>query len=197
MSWLANTAFVVTGQFSKWFTEVMINVIKSQFVKSGIVGDFSYMIEQPEHQGTLFVFNDNEEQFLAHFLSADNPYGAASMGIGQLTLATDADPCSSGGGNAAIRPYQCAPHRRAVGVPTGDYKPKSVHYKGYSALDAHVEQMIDFSMMQLDAMLASGRFSSLAFSYHPETKLGGRIFNTAQEVRDCIVAELLRVASKH
>lgn len=182
---------------STWFTELMINVIKSQFVKSGVGGDFSYMIEQPEHQATLFVFNDNEEQFLAHFLSTDNPYGAASLGIGQLTLAVGADPCSSGGGNAAIRPYQCAPHRRAVGVPTGDYKPKSPHHKGYSLLDTYVKQIIDYSMMQIDAMLASGRFASLAFSYNPETKLGGRIFNTAQEVRDYIVAELLRVASKH
>jgi len=197
VSWLAITAFVATVQSSRWFTEVMIKVIKSQFVKSGVVGDFSYMIEQPEHQGTLFVFNDNEEQFLAHFLAVDNPYGAASMGIGQLTLATDADPCSSGGGNAAIRPYQCAPHRRAVGVPTGSYRHQHAGEPGYASLDARVRQMVDFSLTQIDGMLASGRFSSLAFSYNPETKLGGRIFNTAQEVRDYIVAELLRVASKH
>jgi len=30
--------------------------------------------------------------------------------------------------------------------------------------------------------LASGRFTSLAYSWDPITKLGGRIFNTAQNV---------------
>jgi hypothetical protein len=57
--------------------------------------------------------------------------------------------------------------------------------------------MVGHSMMQIDAMLASGRFDSLAFSYNPETNLGGRIFDTAQVVRDFIVNELVRVAKRH
>jgi hypothetical protein len=175
----------------------MVDVIKSQFIKPGVSGDFSHMIEQPEYQATLFVFNDNEEQFLAHFLAADNPFGAAALGINSLPSSVGGDPCSAGGGNAAIRPYQCAPHRRAVGIPTGDYRPKSPHYKGYLSLDAHVQQMIDYSISQIGAMLATSRFTSLAFSYNPETKLGGRIFNTAQVVRDYIFDELFRVADKY
>jgi len=176
---------------------MMINVIKSQYGEPNVDGDFEFMIEQPEHQATLFVFNDNEEQFLAHFLAANNPFGAAALNINPLPSNVGGDPCSAGGGNAAIRPYQCAPHRRAVGVPTGSYKHQQDGEPGYASLDARVRQMVDFSMMQIDAMLASGRFTSLAFSYNPETKLGGRIFKTAQVVRDYIVAELLRVASKH
>jgi hypothetical protein len=82
-------------------------------------------------------------------------------------------------------------------VPTGSYEHQHEGEPGYASLDARVRQMVDFSMMQIDAMLASGRFTSLAFSYNPKTKLGGRIFKTAQVVRDYIVAELLRVASTH
>jgi len=176
---------------------MMINVIKSQYGEPNVDGDFEFMIEQPEHQATLFVFNDNEEQFLAHFLAANNPFGAAALNINPLPSNVGGDPCSAGGGNAAIRPYQCAPHRRAVGVPTGSYQHQQDDEPGYASLDARVRQMVDFSMMQIDAMLASGRFTSLAFSYNPKTKLGGKAFNTSQTVRDYIVAELLRVASKH
>jgi hypothetical protein len=41
----------------------MINVIKSKFSKSGQEGDFSWMINQPHHARTLFIFNDNEGEF--------------------------------------------------------------------------------------------------------------------------------------
>lgn len=175
----------------------MIKVIKSQFIESGIVGDFEFMIKQPEYCQTLFVFNDNEEQFLSHLLANDNPYGAVQLKLSPMPQNPGGNPCSEGGGNAAIRPYQCAPHRRAVGIPTGNYQPKSPHHMGYSSLDGHVRQMVSYSMLQIEAMLASGRFTALAFSYSPETKLGGRIFKTAQTVRDFIVEELLRVAGNY
>ena len=176
----------------------MTTIIKSQFANRGVAGDFAFMIEQPEHQRTLFVFNDNEEQFLAHFISPTNPFGAVALRIDPIPPSSGADACSPGGGNAAIRPYQCGPHPRAIGVPTGSYqKEKPDYYTGYKVLDAHVSKMVGYSMMQIDALLASGRFDSLAFSYNPETNLGGRLFDTAQVVRNFIVDELLRVAKKH
>jgi len=104
--------------------------------------------------------------------------------------------CSPGGGNASIRPYQCEPHWRAAGVPTGTYE-AGPHYKGYSALDEQVIKAVADSIAQIDRLLASGRFTSLAYSWNPITKLGGRIFNTAQVVRDHIVAELDAVAKKY
>ncbi|REJ76214.1 MAG: hypothetical protein DWQ47_11405 [Acidobacteria bacterium] len=36
------------------------------FKHSGEYGDFAWMIEQPEYADALFIFNDNEEQFLAY-----------------------------------------------------------------------------------------------------------------------------------
>lgn len=155
----------------------MVEVLKSRFTGPGHEGDFSWMINQPEYAGTLFVFNDNEEEFYAHLR------GGAHSRI-------------AGGGNAAIRPWQCRAEPRAAGVPTGSYT-DGPHYMGYSTLDDQVRAAVDDAIKQIDALLATGRFDTLAFSWDDETKLGGRIFDTAQEVRDYIVAELLAAASRH
>jgi len=104
--------------------------------------------------------------------------------------------CSPGGGNAAIRPYQCEPHWRAAGVPTGSYK-AGPHHKGYLSLDAQVTTAIARAISQINALLATGRFDTLAFSYDPVTKLGGRIFSTAQVVRDHIYNQLVAAAGRH
>lgn len=68
---------------------------------------------------------------------------------------------------------------------------------GYSTLDARVVKAVADAMSQIDRLLAAERFASLAFSWSHETKLGGRIFNTAQIVRDHIVAGLEAVVAKH
>lgn len=155
----------------------MINVIKSKFEGPRTEGDFSWMLKQPHHEQTLFLFNDNEEEFYQHFQGGKHT-------------------CSSGGGNAAIRPYQCDDTPRALGIPTGSYSP-GVHYKGYSALDNHVLKVLNDAFSQIDSLLASRRFTSLAFSWSDETKLGGKIFHTAQDVRNYIVDQIFAVASRH
>jgi hypothetical protein len=104
--------------------------------------------------------------------------------------------CSSGGGNAAIRPYQCHPHWQAAGVPTGSVR-SGPHHMGYSTLDSQVTTAVGHAMSQIDKLLASGRFDTLAFSYDPITKLGGRIFETAQPVRDYIYDQLISVVAKN
>lgn len=154
----------------------MIKVIRSVFTGPGRDGDFTWMIEQPEHGRTLFVFNDNEQEFLTH-------------------LRGGAHRCAAGGGNAAIRPYQCLPSPRAAGVPTGSYE-KGPHHLGYSTLDDHARLMIGRAVDHLEELLRSGRFDAVAFSWDPTTKLGGRIFDTAQVVRDHIVEELSAVAAR-
>lgn len=72
-----------------------IRVTASVFRGTGREGDFSWMIEQPRYERSLFVFNDSEDRFEAFM-----------TGIAR------------GGGNAVIRPYQ-AWRPRAAGVPTG------------------------------------------------------------------------------
>lgn len=155
----------------------MIEVIRSVFTRNGCEGDFSWMIEQPHHARTLFIFNDNEEEFFAHL--SNRPH-----------------TCSPGGGNAAIRPYQCQAEPRAVGIPTGTYD-RGPHFKGYSSLDDHVLRVVGDAISQIDSLLATGRFDALAFSWSDETKLGGKIFNTAQVVRDYIVDRIIEVAERN
>lgn len=104
--------------------------------------------------------------------------------------------CQPGDGNAAIRPFQCTPHWRAAGVPTGTYE-RGPHYMGYSTLDERAIRAVVDSSAQIDRLLATGRFTALAFSWNDVTKLGGHIFDTAQVVRDCIVNQLEEVAAKH
>jgi hypothetical protein len=44
--------------------------------------------------------------------------------------------------------------------------------------------------------LATGHYTSLAFSWNDETKLGGYAFTTAQPVRDYIVEQIFLTAEK-
>jgi hypothetical protein len=155
----------------------MVKVIKSRFTGTGKEGDFKWMIGRPEHARTLFIFNDNEGEFYAHFNGGPHT-------------------CGNGGGNAAIRSHQCGDSPRAAGVPTGTYTP-GPHYKGYKSLDAQVLKAIGDAITQIDGLLATGRFDAIAFSWNDETKLGGQIFKTAQPVRDHIVTQILEVAARH
>lgn len=72
-----------------------ITLVPSIYTKPGQIGDFVWMLAQPAYDRALFVFNDNEQQFLA-FQSGISP----------------------GGGNGVIRPFQ-ADYQRAAGIPTG------------------------------------------------------------------------------
>jgi hypothetical protein len=67
---------------------------------------------------------------------------------------------------------------------------------GYSSLDDHVRRVISDAMTQIESLLSSGRFDSVAFSWNSKTKLGGEIFKTAQPVRDYIVDQIFVTAEK-
>ena len=154
-----------------------IRIIKSTFTAPGQDGDFGWMIRQPEHARTLFLFNDNEEEFLAHHRGGQHR-------------------CTAGGGNAGIRPHQCREPQQALGIPTGTYEP-GPHYKGYSSLDSHVIAVLDQAFERLGTLLASGRYDAVAFSWDDKTKLGGKIFTTAQPVRDHIVEMIVATVAAH
>ena len=155
----------------------MVSIIKSKFHGDGKEGDFSWMIKQPHHDSTLFLFNDNEVEFYKHFRGGRHTGPAA-------------------GGNAAIRPFQCLTEPRALGIPTGSYE-QGPHYGGYSSLDDHVKLVLTDAFTQVESLISTRLFTSIAFSWDDNTKLGGRIFNTAQDVRDFIVEEIYRVAAKY
>ena len=149
-----------------------MQVTGSIFRKPGEEGDFRWMIERPEYADALFIFNDNEEQFLAH---QQDP----------------ANGCSPGGGNAVIRPYQCAKPPRATGVPTGSHADG-----GYPLLSAPAKQVIDQSIAAIRTLLATGRYSRVIYSAaNVQGDLGTGIFQVGEDVKAYIVEELRKLAS--
>ncbi len=141
---------------------------------NGKKGDFAWMIKLPEYADALFIFNDNESQFRAH---QQNP----NSGSG----------CSAGGGNAIIRPYQCANPPRAAGIPTGDGE-------GYRKLTTQVRTTIDESIAAIGALLETGRYQRVFYSAtNEEGELGSGIFEIGADVKAYIVAELRRVVASY
>ena len=138
-----------------------MQVIKSQYSGPRQNGDFSWMIGRPEFARALFIFNDNEAQFIA-FQTGH----AAGL--------------SAGGGNAAIRPYQGHSPIRAAGIPTGNHG-------GYQKLDKNVRALVDDAIGHIRRLLATGNYDQVIFSYDAQQKtIGTGIFQVADEVKDYI-----------
>jgi hypothetical protein len=143
-----------------------MQVIKSRFSGPGQDGDFSWMIDRPEYARSLFIFNDNEMQFIAF-------HTGHAAGF------------TAGGGNAAIRPYQGHSPIRAAGIPTGE---KS----GYQHLDLNVRALIDDAMAHIQRLLKSGNYEEVIFSYDAANDtLGTGIFDVADEVKSYIFQSIM------
>ena len=142
-------------------------VIGSVFDKPGRDGDFSLMSRQAEHEKTLFIFNDNEEQFRA-FVRGD------SLGF------------SEGDGNAGIRPLRGLKPPRAAGVPTGS------RGGGYSRFDESTKKVIDESLSVIQELLNSGDYERMIFSKDESSpSLGTGIFLVAEDVKKYIHDSLM------
>ena len=139
-----------------------MKVIKSQFSGLQRDGDFSWMINRPEYARSLFVFNDNEAQFIAFHKGG-------------------ADGLLAGGGNATIRPYQGHSPIRAAGTPTGTAG------CGYTELNHNVRALIDDAIAHIRRLLATGNYDQVIFSYDSKKKtLGTKIYSPADEVKNYI-----------
>ena len=132
---------------------VRVRVSGSIFSGGGKAGDFGWMIQQEKYARTLFVYNDNEEQFDA-FRRGDRPSG-----------------CSVGGGNGVIRPYQCLTPPKAIGVPTGS---RGV---GYTDLAGHAKTKIDQAIASIRTLAETGNYDTVLFSQAARGRtLGAGIF---------------------
>jgi hypothetical protein len=143
------------------------DVIGSTFSGDARDGDFGWMIERPEHDRTLFVFNDNAAQFRSH----RNHLSGAQL-------------CSPGGGNAVIRPYQCQIPVRATGIPTGD------DGRGFPTLTDDVRALIDEAVAVIGELLATGRYDAVVYSSDGRGSLGTGIFQVGADVKHYIVERL-------
>ena len=144
-----------------------MKVTKSQYTAPNCIGDFSWMIDRPEYARSLFIFNDNEEQFRA-FVRGER------FGI------------EAGGGNAAIRPLRGLKPPRAAGVPTG------IHGDGYSRLDEATKKVINESLAVIQELLNSGDYERMIFSKDKfSPTLGTGLFLVAEDVKKYIYDALM------
>ena len=135
-------------------------------------GDFNWMIQQPEYDDVLFLFNDNEEQFF-DFRDYRRPGG--------INMRERA--CSRGKDNAIIRPYQCQDPQRAVGIPTGNNK------GGYR--DEKDKRIIDVAFNYVRSLLDTGRYRRVAYSAGLDGRsLGTQIFSPSPEIKEYIVQQI-------
>lgn len=144
-----------------------MQLIGSRFDRPGEFGDFAWMIEQTEYSDALFIFNDNEEQFLAYRSDPRPPWA-----------------CTEGGGNAVIRPYQCEDPPRAAGIPTG------TSGRGYQKLDDHVRSMIDRAISDIGELLETGRYKRVFYSSDGRGGLGTGIFEVGEDVKAYVIERL-------
>ena len=148
-----------------------VEIVPSIFQGGGQEGDFRWMIDQPKYDDSLFLFNDNEEQFLEHIRDPASEFG-----------------CAAGGGNAVIRPFQCQMPPRAAGIPTG------AHGVGYAELSDEVKATIDQAIAGIRDLLAFGRYRRAFFSADEQGRLGTGIFEVDDEVKDYIVSSIKALA---
>ncbi len=143
-----------------------VAVIGSVFTEKQRDGDFRWMIEQVSYQDALFVFNDNEQQYIAH---RDHPEDASGIG------------CSPGGGNAIIRPYQCDPKQQAIGIPTGP---------NYTGLSLDVKKIIDESISRIAAYCLKIRCRRIFYNSDANGIIGTHIFSPGDDVKLYITQKL-------
>lgn len=137
------------------------------FKRPGCFGDYKWMIEQDQHKNSLFLYNDNYEQFF------DQP-----------------DNLRAGGGNACVRPYKAS--GQAFGIPTGSFKKGGFRNLSSikSLIDYTFHMLVDFMAEQEQRR---GRpYDTLFFSSDDElgSRLGSGIFHVDADVlaymTDCI-----------
>lgn len=151
-----------------------LRIHPSVFSHGGTDGDFGWMIQQDKYANAFFIFNDNEEEFLAY----------------QGNQGTSGPGCSAGGGNAGIRPWQCATPPRAGGIPTG-----TLDHGGYPKLTAEVKAHIDTAVAFIAARIADHGFTDVYFSSDGHGGLGTGIFRVGADVKAYIVQQIDGLAS--
>ena len=143
-----------------------IEIIPSIFIGKNKVGDFNWMINQPEYDNALFIFNDNEE---FHYM------------------------CIKGIGNAIIRQYNCYNKNisipRSAGIPTGTMK-----NGGYTELSPDIKKIIKSAIREIKQLIDTYNYQTIYFSSDKNGKLGTSIFTVHPDVIDYITSKIKLLA---
>lgn len=145
----------------------MVVIIGSIFQDKNKEGDFNWMIQQPEYDKVLFIFNDDIESI--------NKY-------------------QRGMGNAIIRPYNKNNPQilipRSAGIPTGSRKNKS----GFTSLDNITKTHIDNSIEEITKLIRKYQYETIIYSINESGKLGTGIFTVDNSVIDYITEEIQKLS---
>lgn len=134
-----------------------MQVIGTIFTKPGQFGDFYWMIGNKDYDGSLFIFNDNEEYH---------------------------DTCRQGAGNAIIRKfnkYSNLEIPRSVGIPTG-----TLSEGGYKSFNLEVKNKIDGYFKELDELVEKYKYNKIYYSAELNGLVGTSIFKVNRKVLEYI-----------
>lgn len=139
--------------------EIKCKVMPTFYCGIGKFGDWTWMKDQPVFAHSLFVFNDNEEQFDAYLAEAEFGY-------------------SAGAGNAVARPWRRLNPPKSAGVPTGK------NGIGYQHFDEETKEKIDKSLTVIYDLLKTFYYDYLLFS---TDKTGKTIGTNTYEVDEKVL----------
>lgn len=166
-----------------------VEVVPLTFTGAGKVGDFGWMITQPEYQSDLFIFNDNEE--------SNEQYRSRIMD-NNTDVINQNGACLAGGGNAIIRPYRCLHGRKdrpqSAGLPTGFRPINEFNMRGYQSLD-EASKGATWAMNYITSLVKSGQYHRVYFSVDDKGILGQGIFAIDPQVRVYFTNFLLNLAN--
>lgn len=145
-----------------------IQIYGTKFTKRGQIGDFDWMIQQPNYQNSLFIFNDNEE----HHMSMRR-----------------------GAGNAVIRPYNKYNSNITIplsaGIPTG-----TMLRGGYNFLTSDAQNVIDNSIKEIIELIKLHEYDSIYYSVGPDNVLGTGLFKVDKSVIEYIDKKIHELSIK-
>lgn len=131
-----------------------IQIYGTKFTKKGQIGDFEWMIQQPNYQNSLFIFNDNEEHH---------------------------NDTKKGLGNAVIRPYNM--HNSNIVIPLSAGIPTGTMLRGgYNFLTADVQKVIDGAINEIIELIKLYNYESIYYSVGPDNILGTGLFKVDKSV---------------
>lgn len=155
-----------------------ISIYGTIFSVPGKLGDFEWMINQPEYRNSLFIFNDN----IVHHNSS-----------------------RKGAGNAVIRPYNKYGFTKlglskplSAGIPTGT----SVQSNGFqdlnepivlpNGLQTTVKIVIDNSINEIKKLLHKYKYDAIYYSASNSTDatIGASIFAPSVNVKEYITKKI-------
>jgi repressor of nif and glnA expression len=143
-----------------------IEVIGIKFTSRNQYGDFYWMCSQNKYNGSLFIFNDNEEYHKTNKRGAGNAIMRIFNKYAQLEI-----PLSAG-------------------IPTG-----TLREGGYKKFTPEIKKVIDDSIDEIIELIEIFKYKTIYFSAELDGKLGISIFAVNPKVINYITNRIYKLSS--